>query len=601
MSLSLCMIVKDEEDNLPRCLESIKDIVDEMIIVDTGSKDSTVEIADSYGAKVYHYKWEGNFSAARNYSLQFASGDWILLMDADDELDSSQKHEVLGLLKDDSVEAYFFETISYLGDAPGVDIMKNLNARLIRNGRGYYFSNPIHEQIWSNIQRITPSAKIVTKEIKVYHYGYISKNIAGHQKRDRNISILEQEMKSSANMGFTLFNLGNEYMAKGENSKAIEYYEKSYDVFDPPQGYSSKLVLKMVTCYYSLGQYDKAFRIIDTGLAHYPEFTDLEHMRGVIYNKMGNSWLALKSFKKCVRMGESPAYYNVMIGSGTYKAYSLMGEIYRDFEDYDEAEECFRKALELNALYTPALTQLIKVLCQKDNTDEKLLKRIEKLRKINPDKFDDAVLEALIQERQYQFALVFAEKYEKAFGISSYSQYIKGVCTIHLKRFAETFDIMDSLRKDPEYRERAVCLQVLCRILENKGLQAAELLNSSVLDQDAPLVKVHKAFCDIINKGKADILSDVEKESWIYTIGIFDLLEIILTVQEFDLFEKALNLLNLISDKSVLCKLGKLYYNSRFYTSAYKEFLRSIGSFGQIDPEGAYMLYRLKLKGFTLV
>lgn len=72
-SISLCMIVKDEEEYLPRCLKSIKDIVDEIIIVDTGSKDKTVEIAKSFGANVYYFKWTNNFSEARNESLKYAT------------------------------------------------------------------------------------------------------------------------------------------------------------------------------------------------------------------------------------------------------------------------------------------------------------------------------------------------------------------------------------------------------------------------------------------------------------------------------------------------------------------------------------------------
>mgnify|MGYP001386520006 CR=1 FL=1 len=85
MSISLCMIVKNEEDVLIRCLESVKYIVDEIIIVDTGSTDSTVEIAKKYGARIFYYKWDDSFSSARNYSLEKATKEWILIMDADDE------------------------------------------------------------------------------------------------------------------------------------------------------------------------------------------------------------------------------------------------------------------------------------------------------------------------------------------------------------------------------------------------------------------------------------------------------------------------------------------------------------------------------------
>src|SRR5471030_2615411 len=137
--VSLCMIVKDEEEYLPRCLYSINDIVDEIIIVDTGSSDKTVEIAKSYGAKVYYFKWNSNFSEARNESLKYATKDWILILDADDELRTEYKGNLRLLLNMqlDKNAIYFFETLNYYGDI--VDdscITINLNPRMFKNNQG---------------------------------------------------------------------------------------------------------------------------------------------------------------------------------------------------------------------------------------------------------------------------------------------------------------------------------------------------------------------------------------------------------------------------------------------------------------------------------
>ncbi len=96
--ISLCMIVKNEEENLGRCLKSVQDLVDEIIVVDTGSTDKTVEIAKEYGAKVHYFKWCNDFSAARNESLKYASKNWILIMDGDDEFCSEDKGKNLKIL-----------------------------------------------------------------------------------------------------------------------------------------------------------------------------------------------------------------------------------------------------------------------------------------------------------------------------------------------------------------------------------------------------------------------------------------------------------------------------------------------------------------------
>ena len=84
VTISACMIVKNAEELLPQCLESVKDVVDEIIVVDTGSTDKSIEIAESYGAKMYHHPWENDFSKHRNQSIGYATGDWILWIDADE-------------------------------------------------------------------------------------------------------------------------------------------------------------------------------------------------------------------------------------------------------------------------------------------------------------------------------------------------------------------------------------------------------------------------------------------------------------------------------------------------------------------------------------
>lgn len=598
MSLSLCMIVKNEQENLVRCLESVKDIVDEMVIVDTGSTDSTVQIAESYGARVYPFEWNGNFSDARNYSLKYAASDWILLMDADDELDKSYHNEILELVRKDEADAYFFKTISYVGDSPGLDTLNNLNIRLLRNKKGYFFCNPIHEQIYSVIKAVNPSAQIVNVDIKVYHYGYLDKNIVNQNKRNRNISILEKELEQNPGYTFTLFNLGNEYFALGNFFKAIEYYEQSYGKFDPGQGFSSKLVLKMVNCYMNILKHDKALKLISEGLAFYGDFTELEYFRALIYLNQRKFTLALKHFDRCIKMGESPLFLSMIDGVGTYRAYFMLGEIHFSMEDYEAAAGHYKESLEYGKDFTPALLKLLMSYSRQKLGNQALKGHIDETEVYGRDPYDLKLYDILIEEKYYELALEYIRRDEKKHGPSADTKYYKGLCKLMLKKYQNAYKIMDSLKNDPGYGVKALCLQALCKILKDGVQPAYELLFTGRLPGDDRLLEVYRAFYTFLDKGEVVLLSDIEEESSAYCALIFDLLKILIALHEFETFEKALNLLNSINDKTVLLKLAKLYYAEGCYMLAYQEFTRSIKTFEVMDTEGAGMLHRLKTYGY---
>ena len=137
-SVSLCMIVKDEEKVIQACLDSIRHLVDEIIVVDTGSSDNTVKLATQAGAKVCSYTWKGNFAEARNFALEHASGSWILVLDADEELAPVSPEAFRQLLEVEEVEGYFIQINNFLGPAhylSGSNRLKTTDqvVRLFRN------------------------------------------------------------------------------------------------------------------------------------------------------------------------------------------------------------------------------------------------------------------------------------------------------------------------------------------------------------------------------------------------------------------------------------------------------------------------------------
>jgi GT2 family glycosyltransferase/Flp pilus assembly protein TadD len=188
-TVSLCMIVKNEEANLPRVLTSLDPIVDEIVVVDTGSTDRSREIAALYGAKVFEHTWQNDFSEARNLSLSYAAGDWILVMDADEAispLDHSRFRELLGDSRSgnkayevvtrnytikSSIENWSRNDGSYAAAEAGAGWTPSNKVRLFPNNCGIRFANRVHEMVEDSIARLGIS--IVRSDIPVHHYGYL--------------------------------------------------------------------------------------------------------------------------------------------------------------------------------------------------------------------------------------------------------------------------------------------------------------------------------------------------------------------------------------------------------------------------------------------
>lgn len=211
LSLSVCMIVKNEERNVSDCLESIKDVADEIIVVDTGSIDKTKEVISKYDAQIFDFKWIDDFSAARNFSLSKATGDFICWLDADDIVENPE--DIKAILKDGDFKIFNF-SIKY-----GDDIFSQ--ARLFRNYYNIKFSGRVHEYpVIDNLRIKDTAINVIHKTVK--H--------ATEDRTDRNLRILKKEIKEDPNNSRALFYLGNAYKEKCLWDEAIEIYRKYISV-----------------------------------------------------------------------------------------------------------------------------------------------------------------------------------------------------------------------------------------------------------------------------------------------------------------------------------------------------------------------------------
>ena len=225
-TLSVCMIVKDEEANLKRLLPNLKSVVDELVIVDTGSSDKTKEVALQFTDKVYDFEWCDDFSAARNESLKYATKDYILWLDGDDHI-AKQDIAILKFhLSRYPTTGVFLTLVDKRPDRE----FHSLQLRVFPNHKGLQFKGRIHEQISFDVEN--SGLQYSTCQVNIIHLGYDAPE-AVEKKLYRNLDILKQEIEENENdfktilfTAKTLLGVGKTEEAKGYVDKAINLYKE---------------------------------------------------------------------------------------------------------------------------------------------------------------------------------------------------------------------------------------------------------------------------------------------------------------------------------------------------------------------------------------
>ncbi len=269
IKLSLCMIVKDEESTLADCLKSVRAIVDEIVVVDTGSSDSTVQVANQFGARVIPHVWKEDFAEARNISLDAATGNWIIVLDADEEMDEISRGAIDGLLESNPADGY---EVTIRNELPRSDVAtyeESRIVRLFRNRREYRYRKSIHEQIRMSIEsgggRIAPSSLVIV------HHGYARREVqSGVDRSARNLNMLRKALKDSPEDPYLHFQIGSTLMSIGKRDEArMEFdsvLELDYGSLGP--AVLDKFYMKISQLALENNEYDRALKFAGESLRY---------------------------------------------------------------------------------------------------------------------------------------------------------------------------------------------------------------------------------------------------------------------------------------------------------------------------------------------
>ena len=347
----MALIVRNEARCLARCLNSIRELASEIVVVDTGSTDETVSIARRFHVKITTFEWRDDFSAARNFALEQTTGQWILVLDADEYASGPLVEEI----------PRFIAGRAAIGRLKIVSDFRR-NGQLFRSTsrvsrlfpRGARFEGRIHEQLVSSLPRVDLRGEL-------WHDGYLE--VA---KSDRNVKLILQQLQTNPDDSYLLFQLALEYAGLNQPEKASECLKKAFHRIKFDEPFAPNLVVDYLYALNELKRFEEGLSVIERASSAVSDFPDFHLACGLFYMNLVRSNASKyvsylpkieESFKRSLALGETQKYKSVR-GSGTFLAQYNLGTLYHVFGNDAAAKHCFEEAAKLG--YEPARQMLQK-------------------------------------------------------------------------------------------------------------------------------------------------------------------------------------------------------------------------------------------------
>ncbi|MGQ8873354.1 glycosyltransferase [Paenibacillus sp. TSA_86.1] len=429
--LGIHMIVQNEEQCLPRCLDSLKQAGLECFITDTGSSDRTPDIARTYGATVLRADWEDDFAKARNISLPLATTEWILCLDADEYVIEGLE-ELMAVLPGvhKSITRLRITIENHYGEGLEDKILSH-PVRLFRAHHGYRYTGRVHEQLIHQAPAeqscdFTPNkstretyvrwdwpqanaanelvdahadadadVKVKAEEellvpLRLGHDGYLATVIAKGDKPKRNLRLIERELADHPAQPFHLYNLGVTRCQLGDLEQAADAFGESLEFAELQAPYRATLVKDLVKVLVALERYEEAHMLLTAECCRYPAYPDLHLLYGEILERQGLEERAYRAYARASTCGSrqddqarasggeavTKPVYVTEAGSGSYRAYTSMARLAQKRGFGQEAVRLYELALEHLSTYRPAWMGLADVLQQQGFSDEQITDRL---------------------------------------------------------------------------------------------------------------------------------------------------------------------------------------------------------------------------------
>jgi glycosyltransferase involved in cell wall biosynthesis len=371
MKISACVITKDEEKNISKCLGSIKPIASEIVVVDTGSTDNTVQEAEKYGAKIYHFKWQNDFSAARNFAISKAKGDWIIFLDADESF-TKESVEILPDILYEAVKGKYdviFSLIVNYDKNTGASINTFPVVRIFRNDKYIRYAGTIHEIV---VNEKRPLKRMdATKYLKIIHTGYSQDIIQEKEKGKRNLELLLLEEKKNPQNSNICFYLSEAYLLKGDNDKALEYAFKVLKYRNGNLiGIYQKNYINLITTMVNRGypKEDSKY-IIKRAVSEFPNIPDFRFFLGDYFRQEGRVSDAIWEYENGMKNIDQGLNFQSQAPFSINKVLMILGRLYYRLSQFEKTTKHLIEILKTDIYEFLPLKNLIMLFSQYEKNE----------------------------------------------------------------------------------------------------------------------------------------------------------------------------------------------------------------------------------------
>jgi len=379
-SVSACMIVKNEEEMLEDCLKSIRDWVDEIIIVDTGSTDRTVEIAQAYGARLFHQPWEGNFSKHRNYSIEQATGDWVFIIDADERIFPDDVPAIRRLLNQNEFPLLSINVLNYYGDNEDHQTFLPSD-RFFKRELNLRYKGIVHNQL-----DIPDDVKSSRTGVRLKHLGYGLDPEKMKKKLARSRELLEKQLEENPDNAFAHFNLA-QLLRSGEHGfpvenapEIIKHASRGVELTSPDEPRERHIHLmcldQLAWTYFYTGRFEEALEAAGRALDLKPDYLDPLFLIGHASLKLKNFDAAIEGYRRYIevqagfelaRETTNIIFFHI---DSRVEAYYALALIYLSRDDTATAREYYEKTLALRPGHLEANAHLGRILFSEGRLEE---------------------------------------------------------------------------------------------------------------------------------------------------------------------------------------------------------------------------------------